>query len=144
MQTMASDATMADEQAQRQAKLIGRAVRDRRTDRGWNQSDLARKAGVRPSYVNRLEAGGYLRPSANHLTKIAEALGCRLADLTDPVPADIEPGIEAELRAMFRPDEAPLVAEILRGWARHDGPTRRFLLRTMKPLVFELPDRDEP
>lgn len=122
------------------ARVLGARVEQARERRGWDQSDLARRASLSPSYVSRLENAGFTRPSANKLRAISDALGIRVTDLTDPTPAAVPVGIEAELAAMFKPEEAPLVAEILRAWARHDEPRRRFLLRTMKPLVTEIPD----
>lgn len=62
--------------------LIGRRVRAARERLGLNQVDLARKAGVSPAYVNRLEIGRYARPSVEKLTAVAGVLGLKLADLT--------------------------------------------------------------
>lgn len=118
--------------------LMGKRITEARERRRWSKAELARKAGVTPSYVTRVERGEYTRPSVDLVAAIATALGVRVTDLTEPAPAYT--GIEAELAALFQPDEAPLVAEILRVWARHDEKTRRFLLKTMKPLVFEIPD----
>lgn len=121
------------------AVLLGQRITAARETRGWSRSDLARKAAVDPSYVTRIEEAKYKRPSVDKVKQLADALGIRVTELTDPPPASVPVGIEAELAALFKPEEAPLVAEILRAWARHDEKTRRFLLRTMKPLVTEIP-----
>jgi hypothetical protein len=55
------------------------------------------------------------------------------------VPADIE----AALRALIPPDEAELLADTLRGLARHDDKRRRFLLKTFGFQVSEIPTPDE-
>ncbi len=122
--------------------LMGKRITDARRRRGWSKAELGRRAGVAPSYVTRIEQGKFGRPSVDQVKALADALGVALTDLTEPAPSPVSPGIEAELAAMFRPDEAPLVAEILRGWARHDERTRRYLLSTMKPLVLGIPDSD--
>jgi transcriptional regulator with XRE-family HTH domain len=53
-----------------------------RESHGWDQSTLARRAGVSPSYVSRLEAGKHVKPGAGKLRLIAEALGETLESLT--------------------------------------------------------------
>lgn len=60
---------------------IGRRVRALREAREWNQSDLARRAGVSNSYINRLESGQHHRPSQAQLAKVAEALGVSASEL---------------------------------------------------------------
>jgi transcriptional regulator with XRE-family HTH domain len=119
--------------------LLGKRITEARERRGWSRADLARRAAVDPSYVTRIEEAHYKRPSVDKVTQLAGALGIRVTDLTDPSPVPVSGGIEAELRALFEPSEAPLVAEILRSWARHDEPTRRFLLETLKPLILGFP-----
>jgi transcriptional regulator with XRE-family HTH domain len=51
-----------------------------RTRAGFSQNELARKAGVSPSYVNRLEKGGRQPPSRDVMHRIAEALGLDKAE----------------------------------------------------------------
>jgi transcriptional regulator with XRE-family HTH domain len=91
--------------ARAQAQRIGVAIAAQRKHRAWNQSELARRAGVRPSYIHRLEAGGYLRPSAERLGRIAEALGCRLADLTDTAAPPLDADLLKQIRRLCDNDE---------------------------------------
>lgn len=101
---------------------IGRRVRDARTTRGWDQTELARRAGVASSYVSRLENGKFSTPSADRLARISEALGQRITDLTEPqAPPDEDE--EAALRRLLEQqigkDNAPIIAALLpqlRGW----------------------------
>jgi len=122
--------------------LLGKRIAEARERRQWNKAELARRAGISPSYVTRIEKGEFDRPSIEQIKLIAGALGVLVTDLTDFAPDPVSSGIEAELRAMFQPDEAPLVAELLQKLARHDARRRRFLLGTMKPLVLDFPDTD--
>lgn len=121
---------------------LGQRITAARDARGWSRSDLARKAHVSPSYVTRIEDARYRRPSIDKIAALAEALGIRVTDLTEPEPAQIPSAAAAALSAMFRPDEAQEVADILSVWARHSEKTRRFILKTMKPLVLDVPDPD--
>jgi transcriptional regulator with XRE-family HTH domain len=61
---------------------IGAIVRSRRELAGLTQADLADKAGVKQSYLSRLEAGKRdSRPSAVVLGRIARALGVSVDEL---------------------------------------------------------------
>lgn len=117
---------------------MGKAITKVRERHRWTKADLARRAGVAPSYITRIEAGQFERPSVDQIKAIANALGVPLSDLTDTAPA-VADGIEVALSAMFPPDRAPLVAEIVRVLARHDAKTQWFILGTMKPLVQGIP-----
>lgn len=120
--------------------LLGKRIAAARQARGWSRSDLARKASVDPSYVTRIEEALYKRPSVDKVTRLADALGVRVTELTDPSPIATTDPIAADLAALFEPDEAPTVAEILKAWSRPDRRTRRYLLDTMRPLVLGVPD----
>lgn len=50
------------------------------TERGWNQSELARKAGLSRDNISNYVAKGRI-PSPVHLAKIAKALGCKPEEL---------------------------------------------------------------
>jgi len=61
---------------------IGATVRSRREQAGLTQADLAGKAGVKQSYLSRLESGlRDSRPSAVVLGRIARALGITVDEL---------------------------------------------------------------
>lgn len=61
------------------ANRIGQLLRGFRASVGISQDGLARKAGLDPSYISRLERGGRTQPSMETLLKIAEVLGLRSA-----------------------------------------------------------------
>lgn len=95
---------------------MGDRVRAARLARGWGRSQLARKAGVTPSYLGRLEKGVYKRPSVEKLRAIAGALGRTVLDLTDGEPSVNTDLLEA-IRALVGTDEElwrEIVAEISR------------------------------
>lgn len=55
---------------------IGARLRTLRMKRDWSQSELARRAGVDPSQINRIETGERLVGlSASHVVRIAGAFG---------------------------------------------------------------------
>lgn len=128
------------------SQAIGRRIARRRKDRQWNQSELARRAGCRPSYILRLEAGGIGRPSVERLTLIADALGCRLADLTEDGQATpLVEELAAEL-AVFGNDEQELtlLRDIIRYLASYSPSQRRWVLSALKMVLTERPDRVKP
>jgi transcriptional regulator with XRE-family HTH domain len=61
-------------------KALGKRIRDLRQDRGWSQERLANEAGMHRTYMWGIERG-VRNPSLRHLTCIAEALDCPIADL---------------------------------------------------------------
>jgi len=87
-----------------QNDLIGKRIRAARERLGMNQSELARKANVTASYLNRTERGLFQAPSVEKLSAIATALGQRLADLTGGAEAVTEQHIASvvnDYRAAF-------------------------------------------
>lgn len=79
---------------------FARRLYRRRIDKGWNQSELARRAqavapdGVRigRDLVNKYEKGDRV-PEGPRLEALAKALGCRAPDLlpTDALPLALQP-----------------------------------------------------
>lgn len=119
----------------RDVVLLGKRITAAREARRWTRSDLARKAGVDPSYVTRIEEAHYKRPSVDKVAAIARALGIPVTDLTEP-PPDLAAGVApGELEAMFRPDETLLVAAVARGLKRHSPRRRRQILEAMAAFV---------
>ncbi|RKE03011.1 helix-turn-helix transcriptional regulator [Streptomyces sp. TLI_171] len=55
-----------------------------RTKAGLSRQDLAHKAGIRPAVLDDYEAGART-PNAKMLAGLAEAVGCQLQDLLNPV-----------------------------------------------------------
>lgn len=52
---------------------IGRAIRVIRAVRGITQKELAKRAGVKPSYISLLEAGKRDNPSIEFLVRLSKA-----------------------------------------------------------------------
>lgn len=61
---------------------IGETLRRLRDERGWTQYRLAKRAGLSPSYIHKLEAGKHPRPSSETVGKLARALGVPTSELT--------------------------------------------------------------
>jgi len=47
----------------------------------WNQADLARKTGIRPTTINELYHDFAVRVNLDHLDAICEALDCDLSEI---------------------------------------------------------------
>lgn len=123
-------------------KQIGRRVKARRVARGWNKSELARKAGVSPSYVSKLEAGTYGSSSLNQMAKIATALGCDLDDLVTPSAAELETAsrLHAELMLLgYDAEEAPVVDEAMSKLLQRTPDQRRQIIAILRTLAEHPP-----
>ncbi|NUO55688.1 MAG: helix-turn-helix transcriptional regulator [Hamadaea sp.] len=75
----------AEYEATRLAYELGKAVRERREQHGWSQSELARAAGMTQSAVARFEAGGTV-PTLVVLERLARALDAELSVQFRPKP----------------------------------------------------------
>jgi transcriptional regulator with XRE-family HTH domain len=77
--------------------LFGQQVRDARLTRRWSVAELARHAGLSPSFVYLIEAGG--SGSAEGAARIAHALGLRVQlELINPRQrADSRPTLSVDL-----------------------------------------------
>jgi transcriptional regulator with XRE-family HTH domain len=53
-----------------------------RAKRGWSQAALSERTGLTKEYIARLELGQH-DPSLSTLTKLARALGVKLAELVE-------------------------------------------------------------
>ena len=62
------------------AEAFGRALRQRRTDAGLTQEQLALEAGLGRVFVSWLETGKK-QPTFKTMRKLAEALHCKAADI---------------------------------------------------------------
>jgi transcriptional regulator with XRE-family HTH domain len=79
-------------------KAVGEVIRFYRGRHDMTQEHLARKAGIAPTSVVRLENGEIERPRISTLTKIADALEVEPQELTSFVtrnPASIPEPVEA-------------------------------------------------
>ncbi len=58
---------------------------DIRRKRKLTQEELARKANISTSYVQKFEQGNLTRYSSDYLDKLCEALDCNVSDLLEYV-----------------------------------------------------------
>jgi transcriptional regulator with XRE-family HTH domain len=65
---------------------IGKRIATSRFQQGFSQSLVARRAGLDPSYLSRIE-NGRVHPTVGTAMRIAEALRISLADLLGPSPS---------------------------------------------------------
>lgn len=66
-------------------KLVARLtmrLKELRNQRGWTQPVLAKKVGVSPGYIARLETGRY-DPKLSTLAELANALGVPVRELPE-------------------------------------------------------------
>ena len=82
------------QKARAEAPHIGNRIRERRMDRGIRQADLAREAGISPSYLNLIEHNKR-RIGGKLLNDIARALGVEAWSLADGVEAALIDGLTA-------------------------------------------------
>src|SRR5690349_5333044 len=55
--------------------MVGDLVKRARESRGWTQTDLAREAGLRQTYISQVESGEIALPRDHNLDKLGAALG---------------------------------------------------------------------
>lgn len=84
---MASDSALAVLPAalpdiERTVSALGKKVADARAERGWSLAELARRAGVSPGAVHKIEKSG-MTPTIASLMKIAAALGKSVAHFVE-------------------------------------------------------------
>ena len=92
---------------------LAAAVRDARQAVGITRSELARRAGIHPSYVSRIESAAWEKggpwPSDDVLRALARVVGCSSTRLI-------------ELKRDARPDDVPGSGP--RAWSRRTGSAR--------------------
>jgi len=71
------------------AEAFGRALRQRRTDAGLTQEQLALEAGLGRVFVSWLETGKK-QPTFQTMRKLAAALQCKAADIVREAEALID------------------------------------------------------
>lgn len=67
---------------ERTVSALGKKVADARAERGWSLAELARRAGVSPGAVHKIEKSG-MTPTIASLMKIAAALGKSVGHFVD-------------------------------------------------------------
>ncbi len=60
---------------------LGRNIARLRQERGWPQSELARRSGVSQGFVSRLESGDSMQTLVGVAAALARALGVTVDDL---------------------------------------------------------------
>jgi transcriptional regulator with XRE-family HTH domain len=65
--------------------ILGQRIRTRRRELGMSQEGLAHEAGLDRSYVGRIERGEHNLTFVS-LVRLARAMGCDVATLTDAIP----------------------------------------------------------
>ena len=111
---------------------IGERVRERRTQLGLNQVELAAKANLSPSYISRLEAG-QTGERLEDLVKVAQALGWRLSQLVG--------GSENELLAELRrqlpsgTDVSVIFGRVIAALAAGSPADQTFILRSLENIA---------
>lgn len=78
---------------------LGQRLRALRQGKGLSAKETARRAGLSPSYLSRLE-NGHLSPTVTTLTRVAQALGESLATIFGS--ADVGPVVRRSERAVIR------------------------------------------
>jgi transcriptional regulator with XRE-family HTH domain len=106
---------------QRQAKLLGEWLRQRRQDTGLSTIQLAKQAGTTDGTITRFEQGAIAAPDPHKLSRIADALGVSLADvyaLADyAVPSDL-PSFQPYLRGKYRDMPAAAIGDLEQAFDR--------------------------
>lgn len=93
---------------------LGPRVLELRNERGWNQKELAGRAGIHPTRLSRIERG-VARPSLDELMGLADALGVRLDDLLgrDGPPPARPSRLLHEFETFASPEERAGMAALL-------------------------------
>lgn len=60
---------------------IGKKIREYRNEKGWSQEELARRAEIPFTTLNKIESGVIKNPSIEKVAKIARALGVQIEKL---------------------------------------------------------------
>lgn len=121
---------------------VGRRIRQAREDRGWNQSELARRADVTASSLSRVESGDIVVPSSELMAKVARALGVPVDSLMGDAPPPSEHDVaefRAYVSAMVGSDHADLVEAIVLAAAEKPARDRDVILRVARNVIVTFP-----
>ncbi len=128
-----------------QAKSLGQLLRQRRQELGLSQRRLAVLAQMGDSTIVRLEQGQFLAPSPAKLSRLAEALHLRLADLfalaAYLVPGEL-PSFEVYLQTKYPALPKSGVAELLDHFKKLQ--VRHGLHLDLTKSNIERSDNDQP
>lgn len=116
---MATQATLAD---------LGNRIIELRNRRGWNQKELARRAGLRAGRLSTLESGSK-RPNLDEFARLADALDVSLDEMRSGeryVSKAVTLDLTRELEAFASPEELAglgrLIQLLLLGYRATLGP----------------------
>lgn len=106
---------------------LARLIKQRRTKAGLTAREVARRAGLSPTVVTRLESGERTAPQQDVVHGLARALNIPVVDLlaiSGWLPQGELPTLRPYLRAKYRdlPDEAVAEIETLLDKYAHPGP----------------------
>jgi transcriptional regulator with XRE-family HTH domain len=93
------------------AKAVGERLKALILEKGWNQSELARRAGMRPSNVSNYLRGTNV-PNPTQLAKLAAALGTTAGDLLGASAALAQSGAPNSLYLTEVEDEGRLRLQV--------------------------------
>lgn len=102
---------------QNQAKRLAEMLHKRREALGFSASEVARRAGVNPGTVTRIELAQIPKPLPETLTAIAGVLNIVPADIFDVTgwaPAEQLPPLRPYLRSKYQALPSDAVAEVER------------------------------
>jgi transcriptional regulator with XRE-family HTH domain len=98
-----------------QATTLAELLRSKRVDMGLSASETARRAGMTPSTLTRLEQGQIAAPTAASLQALGEVLGVSASDLFATigwVPEGDLPSMTPYLRSKYRDMPPEAIADI--------------------------------
>jgi transcriptional regulator with XRE-family HTH domain len=98
-----------------QATTLAELLRSKRADMGLSASETARRAGMTPSTLTRLEQGQIAAPTAASLQALGEVLGVSASDLFATigwVPEGDLPSMTPYLRSKYRDMPPEAIADI--------------------------------
>jgi transcriptional regulator with XRE-family HTH domain len=129
------------------AVALAQRITHERLRRGWSRTGLARRAGLDPSYVTRVEQAKFREPSVEKIRALAAALGLPVDALTDPPPPET-PDEDVLLRRLIERKlgnraNAELVQSVLEQARGRPPADQATILRMLGVLVESLPARDQ-
>ncbi|MFH5227299.1 helix-turn-helix domain-containing protein [Antrihabitans spumae] len=106
---------------EKQSQILAELLRSKRTELGLSASETARRAGIQPSTLTRLELGQIAAPTATNLRALGTVLGITSADLFATVgwmPEGELPSMTPYLRSKYRNMPPEAIAEIEQHFAK--------------------------
>lgn len=105
----------------KQAKELGRLLRQRRQELGLSKMEVAKQVGTTDATIFRIEQGHFAAPAPDKLSRIAEVLGLSLADVFAlaeyAIPSEL-PSFQPYLRTKYRDLPAEAVEQLERSFQR--------------------------